>query len=471
MLTYHLDPHSEQPLYEQLYRAVRADIMSGALAGGERLPSKRQLAANLRVSQITVETAYGQLLAEGYIASEPRRGYFVQAQLAVPSPIKAAPAAPSAQPAPSPDTGRLYDFRTNIVDNGCFPFSTWARLSRSVLSEYSDRLLRATDPCGAAELREQIARYLRDFRGINISPDNILVGAGSEYLMQLVIQLLGRDRVYGLENPGYRKLYQIFAATGTAVKPLPLDKNGLRVDELAKSDASVVYLTPSHHFPLGTVMPVQRRLEILRWASAVPDRYIIEDDYDSEFRYASRPIPALGELDRAGRVVYVNTFAKSLAPGLRIGYLVLPDALMARYRERFSLYSSTVPSFEQHTLAAFLRTGAFERHISRSRKVYQARRDALLAALARELCDLPHEVSRSEAGLHLLLHMRNGMRERELIERAAAVGVRVYGLSAYYTPPVTPPKATLVLGYAGLTEAQIDAACALLRQAWTKKET
>lgn len=471
MLTYHLDPHSEQPLYEQLYRAVRADIMSGALAGGERLPSKRQLAANLRVSQITVETAYGQLLAEGYIASEPRRGYFVQVQLAVPSPIKAAPAVPSAQPAPSPDAGCLYDFRTNIVDNGCFPFSTWARLSRSVLSEYSDRLLRATDPCGAAELREQIARYLRDFRGINISPDNILVGAGSEYLMQLVIQLLGRDRVYGLENPGYRKLYQIFAATGTAVKPLPLDKNGLRVDELAKSDASVVYLTPSHHFPLGTVMPVQRRLEILRWASAAPDRYIIEDDYDSEFRYASRPIPALGELDRAGRVVYVNTFAKSLAPGLRIGYLVLPDALMARYRERFSLYSSTVPSFEQHTLAAFLRTGAFERHISRSRKVYQARRDALLAALARELADLPHEVSRSEAGLHLLLHMRNGMRERELIERAAAVGVQVYGLSAYYTPPVTPPKATLVLGYAGLTEAQIDAACALLRQAWTKKET
>lgn len=470
MLTYHLDPHSDQPLYEQLYRAVRADIMSGVLAGGERLPSKRQLAANLRVSQITVETAYGQLLAEGYIASEPRRGYFVQPQLAVPAQAQSAPVVPSVQPTAA-DDGCRYDFRTNIVDNGCFPFSTWARLSRSVLSEYSDRLLRATDPCGAPELRQQIARYLRDFRGINISPDNILVGAGSEYLMQLVIQLLGRDRVYGLENPGYRKLYQIFAATGTAVKPLPLDKNGLRADELAKSDASVVYLTPSHHFPLGTVMPVQRRLEILRWASAAPDRYIIEDDYDSEFRYASRPIPALGELDRAGRVVYVNTFAKSLAPGLRIGYLVLPDALMARYRERFSLYSSTVPSFDQHTLAAFLRTGAFERHISRSRKVYQARRDALLAALARELADLPHEVSRSEAGLHLLLHMRNGMRERELIERAAAVGVRVYGLSAYYTPPVTPPRATLVLGYAGLTEDKIDAACVLLRQAWTKKET
>lgn len=466
MLTYHLDPHAKTPLYEQLYRAVRADIMSGTLAGGERLPSKRQLAANLRVSQITVETAYSQLLAEGYLTSEPRRGYFVQRQLAVP----AAPFHAAAAQAPqrdAPEQACRYDFRTNIVDNGCFPFSTWARLSRSVLSEYSDRLLRATDPCGAAELRAEIVRYLYDFRGISVSPDNILVGAGSEYLMHLVIQLLGRDRVYALENPGYRKLYQIFAANGITARPIPLDKQGLRADALAASDASAVYLTPSHHFPLGTVMPAARRLELLRWASAAPDRYIIEDDYDSEFRYASRPIPALGELDRAGRVVYVNTFAKSLAPGLRIGYLVLPDALMARYRAQFSLYSSTVPSFDQHTLAAFMRTGGFERHISRSRKVYQARRDALMAALDRELAGLPHEVSRSEAGLHLLLHMRNGMLEGELIERARAVGVRVYGLSAYYTPPVKPPRATLVLGYAGLTERQIDEAAALLRQAWS----
>ena len=421
MLTYHLKPHDQQPLYEQLYHAVRADIMSGALPGGTRLPSKRKLAANLRVSQITVETAYGQLAAEGYIASAPRRGYFVQEQLAVPISEPQEPSTPPLPPISASEETYPYDFRTDFVDNGCFPFSTWARLSRSVLSEYSSALLRATDPCGAAELREEIVRYLHDFRGINVSPDNILIGAGSEYLMHLVIQLLGRDRVYALENPGYRKLYQIFAANGVTVRPTPLDKHGLRADALTASDASVVYLTPSHHFPLGTVMTAARRLEILRWASEAPDRYIIEDDYDSEFRYASRPIPALGELDRTGRVVYVNTFAKSLAPGLRIGYLVLPNALMARYRERFSRYSSTVPSFDQHTLAAFMHTGGFERHISRSRKVYQARRDALMAALDRELADLPHEVSRSEAGLHLLLHMRNGMLEHELIERAKAV--------------------------------------------------
>ncbi|MDO5141660.1 MAG: PLP-dependent aminotransferase family protein [Eubacteriales bacterium] len=466
MLTYHLEPHSKTPLYEQLYRAVRADIMSGVLAGGSRLPSKRQLAAHLRVSQITVENAYSQLVAEGYLTAAPRRGYFVQPQLAVPTAQHAPSSLPPVAPA-AVSEAYAYDLRTDVVDNGCFPFSTWARLSRSVLSEYADQLLHATEPCGAAALRTQIAQYLRDFRGIHVTPDHILIGAGSEYLIHLVIQLLGRDRVYALEDPGYRKLYQIFRANGAAVRPLPLDRQGLRADALAASEATAVYLTPSHHFPLGTVMPAARRLEILRWASAAPDRYVIEDDYDSEFRYASRPIPALGELDRAGRVIYVNTFAKSLAPGLRIGYLVLPDALMARYRERFSLYSSTVPSVDQLTLAAFMRTGGFERHISRSRKLYQARRDALLDALDRELAALPHEVSRSEAGLHLLLHMRNGMLERELIDRAKAVGVRVYGLSAYYIPPVKPPRATLVLGYAGLTEQQLGEAAALLRQAWT----
>ncbi len=469
MLTYHLDPAASTPLYEQLYRLLRADVISGALAGGERLPSKRQLAAHLRVSQITVETAYSQLAAEGYITSIPRSGYFVQAQLAVPAPLphNFAAAQASSCPVPAAEDDCQYDFRTNTVDTDCFPFATWARLSRHVLSEYAGSLLRAVPPNGVPVLREQIARYLRDFRGIHVPADNILVGAGSEYLIHLVILLLGKDRIYAVENPGYRKLYQILTANGAQIRPLPLDKKGLRADALRESDASVVCLTPSHHFPLGTVMPAARRMELLRWAADGPDRYIIEDDYDSEFRYASRPIPALGELDRIGRVIYVNTFAKSLAPSLRIGYLVLPDALMARFRQQFSLYSSTVPSFDQYTLAEFMRTGGFERHISRSRKIYQARRDALMRALDCELAGLPHEVSRSEAGLHLLLHMRNGMTEQELIARAKSAGVRVYGLSSYYTPPVKPPRATLVLGYAGLTETQTREAVRLLRQAWT----
>ena len=341
MLTYHLDAQSGVPLYEQLYRAVRADIMSGALAGGTRLPSKRQLAANLRVSQITVETAYGQLAAEGYIVSAPRRGYFVQEQIAPPPSVHTETVHRTVGKYPRNERYD-YDFKTNIVDNGCFPFSTWAHLSRRVLSEYSARLLEATDPRGVLQLRQEIAHYLHDFRGIAVSPENIVVGAGLEYLIGLLIQLLGHGHVYAVENPGYRKLAQIVTQNSAALRPIPLDKSGLRADVLAESDASVVYLTPSHHFPLGTVMPVARRLELLRWAAGKPGRYIIEDDYDSEFRYASRPIPALRELDREGRVIYVNTFSKSLAPGLRIGYLVLPDALMARYRELRSVYACGV---------------------------------------------------------------------------------------------------------------------------------
>ena len=337
-----------------------------------------------------------------------------------------------------------------------------------MLSEYSARLLEATDPRGVLQLRQEIAHYLHDFRGIAVSPENIVVGAGLEYLIGLLIQLLGHGHVCGRE-PGLPQARADRHAEQRRLRPILLDKSGLRADVLAESDASVVYLTPSHHFPLGTVMPVARRLELLRWAARKPGRYIIEDDYDSEFRYASRPIPALRELDREGRVIYVNTFSKSLAPGLRIGYLVLPDALMARYRERFSLYAATVSSFDQFTLAAFMHSGGFERHISRSRKGLSG------AARRADGGDRPRIYRAAARDLALrgrsapAAHMRNGMLERELVERAKAAGVRVYALSAYYMPPVRPPRATLVLGYAGMTGEQIDEAAARLRRAWTKE--
>ncbi|MGN1008988.1 MAG: PLP-dependent aminotransferase family protein, partial [Butyricicoccus sp.] len=429
MRTYHLDTAVRTPLYEQLYRAIRQDIMTGVLAGGERLPSKRRLAEHLEVSQITVETAYSQLLAEGYVVSKPRSGYFVQ-QFERAAPAEAAPPVPARAEKPKPSY--RYDFKTNIVDTDCFPFSTWARLLRGELTDKASKLLEAAPPQGVPELREEICRYLAEFRGIAVQPEQVVVGAGSEYLLNLIIQLLGRERVYSLENPGYPKLDHIFRAGGAQVAPIVLDHSGLRVDLLRESAASVVYLTPSHHFPLGVVMPAARRMAVLQWAEQGNDRYIIEDDYDSEFRYVSRPIPAMKELDHADRVIYLNTFAKSLAPSLRIGYMVLPYRLLDAFRERFGFYSSTVPSFEQYTLARFLSTGSFERHVSRIRNLYKARRDALLTAL-RQSCLAPVlHVSGAEAGLHILLTVTNGMSEAEMIETAAREGVRVYGLSEYY---------------------------------------
>ena len=467
MLTYDLSDTSKGALYETLYKNIRDDIKGGALKAGEKLPSKRTLAKNLGVSTITVESAYAQLISEGYVYSLPKRGYYIAK---LDTPAKSAPAAKTTDillPAERPHYH--FDFSRTQTSPDQFPFATWKKLLREVIAENSQALMEKSPSGGVLELRRAIAGHLRDFRGIDVHPDQIIVGAGTEYLYSLLIQLLGRDKVYCTENPGYRKIPQIYRAQGVRCHFADMDDQGVTVSGLRAAAADIAHIGPTHQFPTGITMPVSRRYELLAWASEADERTIIEDDYDSEFRYASRPIPALRELDREGRVIYVNTFSKSLAPGLRIGYLVLPDALMARYRERFSLYAATVSRFDQFTFAAFMHSGGFERHISRSRKVYQARRDALMAAIDREFTELPHEISRSEAGLHLLLHMRNGMLERELVERAKAAGVRVYALSAYYMPPVRPPRATLVLGYAGMTGEQIDEAAARLRRAWTKE--
>lgn len=479
MRTYHLDTADKAPLYEQLYRAIRHDIMHGILTGGERLPSKRRLAEHLKISQITVETAYSQLLAEGYILSRPRSGYFVQ-QFEHCAPVPEMPeisekntgknaAKTPEKPSFSVTKPVVFDFKTNTVDTDCFPFSTWARMLRGELTSRASQLLAAVPPQGALELRTEICRYLAEFRSIQAQPDQIVVGAGSEYLLNLIIQLLGRDRIYSVENPGYPRFYRTFQVLGAPVVPVTLDQYGLRTDLLRQSGASAVYLTPSHHFPLGVVMPAARRMEVVQWALESDDRYIIEDDYDSEFRYASRPIPAMKELDHADRVIYLNSFAKTLAPSLRISYMVLPRRLMSDYQNRLGFYASTVPSFEQYTLAQFLRTGSFERHIARIRNLYKNRRNALLHALAGSPLYPDLKISGAEAGLHLLVTLKTGMDEQTMIANAEKCGARVIGLSGYYlTAPELCPPSTVLLGYAGMPETQFPKAADALTHAWNR---
>lgn len=465
MITAALEPGGDRPLYEQLYRHIRAEISQGRLAAGERLPSKRALAAHLKISVVTVEGAYQQLLAEGYIRSEPKRGFFVQTlEPAAPAPpAEPAPALPSAPPAQP----LRYDFSTSAVDTALFPFSTWARLSREVLSRRDTSLLDALPPQGAPELRSAIVRHLYHFRGMRVEPEQVVVGAGSEYLTALLVQLLGTTGSWAVEDPGYPKTARILASNGAQVHPIPLDGLGLQMDALDASGARVVHVTPSHHFPLGTVMPMGRRAALLAWAGREKNRYIIEDDYDSEFRFSGRPIPALQGLDRGESVVYLNTFAKSLAPSLRIGYLVLPPHLAEEYRRRLLFYSSTVPSFEQYTLARFMEGGHFERHIARTRTRYRARKAQLLAA-AREAGLLEHaRILGADAGLHFLLELDDPRPEETLAELAAQAGVGVYPLSRYYreSPPDGQPP-TLVMGYARLPAGDIAPACRQLARAW-----
>ena len=466
MFSVPFSPTGKAPLYLQLYHYIRTQIEAGHLACGTRLPSKRAMASALGVSVVTVESAYGQLVAEGYLESRNRSGFYVLP--VVPAPNVKQACAPLPPPVSTPEQRWRYDFATSGSDASSFPFSVWAKLSREVLSSRDAALLTAAHPQGVEVLRNAIVRHLYRFRGIQVSPEQVIVGAGSEFLTSLLVQLLGSYGGYALEDPGYGKIERIFRANGAQVSPIALDEQGLSVAGLAQSGARVVHITPSHHFPLGIVMPISRRMELLDWCRSAPDRYIIEDDYDSEFRFSGRPIPALQGMDREGRVIYLNTFAKSLAPSLRISYMVLPPALLERYRREFLFYSSTVPSFEQYTLAAFMEQGYLERHIARTRSRYQARCKAILRAARETGLDRIASFSGGESGLHLLMEVHTLASQQELTRLAAQRGVRLYPLEAYYLcepPQKTPP--TYVMGYGRLSEEELREAVAQLQSAWT----
>lgn len=420
MLTYTLDKQAGLSLYEQLYRRVKADILSGRLAAGEKLPSKRALAAHLEVSVITVKNAYEQLMAEGYLTGVEKKGYFVSAVL--PSPA-AVPASPD-QPPPPREPVWFLDLATNSIAAEDFPFTVWARLMRQTILEQGTGLLRSTPPQGAWALRQAIAAHLRQFRAMEVTAEQIIVGAGTEVLYNLLVQLLGRDRLYGVEDPGYGKIAHIYRAAGAEVTALPLDEAGVSVEALRRSDADVVHISPSHHYPTGLVMPIARRQELLRWAQEVPARVILEDDYDSEFRFVGRPIPTLFSIDGGEQVVYLNTFSKTIAPSIRISFMVLPRRLLADFRQKLGFYACTVSAFEQYTLAQFLAGGWYEKHLSRMRKHYRQKRDAVIAAVYKSPLAPYAAITEEDAGLHFLLRLDGARRTRHsAVRRSSAVSV------------------------------------------------
>ena len=444
MLTYELEKKPGVPLYEALYRCIRSDILSGKLAPGQKLPSKRALAQNLEVSKITVEGAYDQLLAEGYIRSQEKVGYFVEAV------AKARRPAPQ-DPAPREQPRWALDFTANSCPD--FPFTVWSSLQRQVMLDLRRDLLRQLPNRGLWELRSAIAHHLAAFRGMEVDPENILIGAGTDFLYNLLIQLLGRDKTYALEEPGYSKIRKIYAAGGVASVSARMDDFGVMPERL--KDVQVLHISPNHHFPTGLVTPLHRRRQLLQWAGEAPGRYIIEDDYDSEFRFDAHPMATLASLDREGRVIYMNTFSKTLASSIRISYMVLPPALMGEFQEKLGFYSCTVPSFEQYTLARFLEEGHFEKHINRLRRTYRQRRSALVGLLQES--GLPLKLLEQEAGLHFLVQVDTDLSDPELVAALAKRGVKIAALSSYFHGPVPEKdRHCLVVNYSGLTDADLQ---------------
>ena len=452
MLTYELKKAPGVPLYEALYRCIREDILSGALTTGEKLPSKRALAVNLEVSKITVEAAYNQLLSEGYIRSQEKVGYFVE-KMERQSPLSGQIHTAEA-PAPDP--------ALDLTGAGTvrFPFSVWARLQREVVLDYGEQLLLPMPNQGIPELRQAISQHLAAFRGLHAPPENILVGAGTDFLYNILIQLLGRELIYAVEEPGYGKIRKIYAAGGVRCVSAELDSAGVRPDSLG--DARVLHISPSHHFPTGLVTPVSRRWELLDWAGKT-DSYIIEDDYDSEFRFDAHPMPAMQSLDREGRVIYMNSFSKTLAPSIRISYMVLPGELMDQFRRKLGFYGCTVPSFEQYTLARFLSRGHFEKHINRMRKFYRSRRNRVIDLLRN--CPFAEKLTilEQDAGLHFLLKVDTDLTDLELTERLLQWGIRIHSLSHYYHGNYRDSH-ILVVNYAHLEEDTLEKALRALAE-------
>ena len=475
MLTYSFENIGSDSLYEYLYKCIRDDIVMGNLLAGTKLPSKRTFAKNLGISVITVEGAYEQLRAEGYIYSVAKKGFYVSDLKYALSGLEVSGERKKTKPVKTKRTegmtqGYLADFSSNQTDSDIFPFTIWTKTIREVLSDSRIELM-TNSPCGGIrELRDAIAVYLKDFRGMDVKPEQIIVGAGTEYLYGLLIQLLGNRRVYAVENPGYLKIAKVYESMKVACRYIDMDTEGISVEKLEQEGADIVHISPSHHFPTGIVMPISRRYELLGWAAKKQERYIIEDDYDSELRLTGKPIPTLQSIDVAGKVIYMNTFSKTLASTVRISYMVLPQSLTREFYERLSFYSCTVSNFEQYTLARFIENGSFEKHINRLRNYYQNKRDQILQAFQQSSLGKLISISGEETGIHFLMHIMTGKKESEIVQLVKTRGIRMVPVSDYYhagTGKVLEDN-TFVMNYASIDLEHIDRIVAILYEIITK---
>lgn len=325
---------------------------------------------------------------------------------------------------------------------------------KNCFNEYDDHLLLRTEPQGDPGLRQAVSDYLYRARGVVCTPDQIIIGAGTDNLLLILAYILPNTFMLAVENPLYNKAHALFARLGHPISAIPVDPDGIRISALPERDRVAVYTTPSHQYPLGYAMPIGQRSALLRWSSQGDQRYIIEDDYDSEFRYQSRPIPSLQSIDRLGRVIYLGTFSRSVAPALRISYMVLPEPLLQRYHESYQGYSSTVSAFEQAVLRQFMMDGHFETHVNRMRIYYRNRRQCLVEALAP--LEPWMEILGQPAGHHRPSAPQR-MDQAALQAAAASMGVRVYPTTPYFLGPVPEAhRSTILLGFGGLTDSDIQ---------------
>ncbi|OAA90438.1 PLP-dependent aminotransferase family protein [Clostridium ljungdahlii] len=467
-----IERHSEKPLYIQIYECYKKAILEGTLKRGERLESIMQLKNRLCISRNTVQGAYDQLLCEGYIYSKGGSGYYVEV---IEDQIKTAQKENiplKLKPLKSihiDDKVYPYNFKPGSVDRKSFPFAIWRKIEQSLMKKENIDILTYSDPRGEFELRSQIASYVKSSRGVICSPDQIIIGAGTQTLMAVLCDLFSEscNKNIAFEEPGFSAVRKVFEWYGYNIEPIELIQVGMNIEKLEtlKVTPEFIYVTPSNQHPLGMSMPVSNRIKLLNFISKARG-YIIEDDYDSEFRYNVNPIPSLQSLDSEDRVIYLGTFSKTLFPGMHVGYMILPENVMNLFIEKGSFINQTASKIHQLTIAEFMKEGLFETHLRKMRNIYAKKQQFLINCIKQQFGE-DVVIYGERAGVNIALQVKNSLNELELINRALENGVKVYPISFYYFDQGNYKEDNMVfMGYGHLSFDNMQSGIKLLKKAW-----
>ncbi|MBR3785900.1 MAG: PLP-dependent aminotransferase family protein [Firmicutes bacterium] len=457
LITLQFDHSSSEPLYIQLYNYLKNEVTTGAIAAGEKLPSLRKLSKDLGISITTTELAYSQLLVEGYVTSRPQSGYYV-AQVAGAAPLMEFPEKNKME-------FEKYTFEESPYryDLSCFDFGKWKKCASRILNDYSHMLLFESDPQGEAALRFEISKYVYKSRGVIASPDQIVIGAGTQQLTGHLCRIMRKMNIghVATEDPGYVPVQNIFRDHGFSITKVPVEADGIKIEKLPANIPTAVYVSPSNQFPTGSIMPVGKRYRLLEWAKE-NNSFILEDDYDSELRYFGKPVPALQGLDRDSRVVYLGSFSSTLFPAVKISYMVLPKEMTPIFHAIKSDYTQTCSKTEQLTLALFMEEGFYYTNIRKLRNLYAQKLQVALAAFEKYGDGIAHPANKTNSGINIILKVRTKKAPEVLCEEARQIGLNVLPLASL----TDQDTAGLIFYYNQIPLDQIDSSIKELLALW-----
>ena len=460
MIILNLDSKSKIPLYIQIYNEIKKLIQAKILNANEKLPSKKDFMDYYNISQNTIQNALYLLLEEGYIFSIERKGYFVSdIENLIVHNIKIESKAKFKE-----EKKIRYDFSYSGVDSKSLAKTIFKRITKDVYDEENDDLLFQGDIQGDLLLRKSICEYLLQSRGFKVEAEQLIISSGTEYLFYIIFKLFNNE-IYGLENPCHKMFKELFLTNNVSFKAISLDEAGVVVEELKKYNVNIAYVTPSHQFPTGVIMSISRRTELLNWANENPNCYIVEDDYDSEFKYTGRPIPALKATDINDKVIYLGSFSKSISPAIRVSYLVLPKALLNIYQRKLPYFICPVPTLNQKILYRFIKDGHFVKHINKMRTLYKKKREFLVNIIktySSKILDKEIYIQGADAGLHLVIKLDKKINEKTFLKECLKNSLQLYSLEEYYLEKIYNETSYFLLGYANLTNEEIEGGILLL---------